>query len=207
MVIIAFAIASIVLLGLELNGQLSASQIRLAHVLDITIALAFLAEFISRIRHTKRKLKFLAWHWWELLACIPVTNTVTQGLRGLKALRLLELVSVLRVSGRLEVTGEVFGGFTEHPYVIEAFSTILAVLFGGGVGFFALEYGHNPNIHSLWDAFWWAATTMTTTGYGDIYPVTTGGRVLAMTLMFTGLITAALLTSVMVKYLALRNRN
>lgn len=206
LVIVAFAIASMIFLGLEFGTKLSIGQLHLLHVLDITIAFTFLADFVFRLHKAKDKRHFIIFHWWELLASIPITNTITQGLRGLRFLRILEIVAVLRVTGRLEVTGEVFGSYTKFPYVIEAFSTIIAVLFAGSVGFFALEYGHNPNVHSLWDAFWWATTTMTTTGYGDIYPVTTAGRVLAMGLMFTGLITAALLTSVMVRYLSARKR-
>lgn len=206
-VILVFAFISIILLALELRGDLSAAQTRTLHAFDLAVAIIFLLEFISRLVKQKNKRRFLLFHWWELLAAIPITNTVTQALRGLRLISVFELVSVIRAGSRLEVTGEIMSGLTDHPYVIETLSSILALLFTSSVVFFAAERGHNPHVHSLWDAFWWATTTMTTTGYGDIYPLTTAGRILAMILMLTGVATMALLTSVLLKYMLTRKRS
>jgi len=204
-VVIAFAIASMVLLALELHGAQSATHVRLIHTFDLFVALFFLGDFTFRLRAVKNKGRFLLWHWWELLAAVPVTTTVTQALRGLKLLRVFELISVVRASARLEVAGEVFGGLTEYPFLIEAISTLLAVMFASAMGFFALEYGKNPAVHSLWDAFWWAGTNLTG-GNADIYPVTTLGRVLALVVMLIGLATAALATATIIRYVALRKK-
>ena len=56
---------------------------------------------------------------------------------------------------------------------------------------------HAPgsNIHTLGDAVWWSFVTVTTVGYGDFYPVTTGGRVTACIIMSTGLLTLAVVTA------------
>ncbi|MGI8848483.1 MAG: potassium channel family protein [Candidatus Dormibacteria bacterium] len=47
---------------------------------------------------------------------------------------------------------------------------------------------------STWDGVWWAITTVTTVGYGDIYPHTTGGRIVAIALMLVGIGYVAILT-------------
>jgi len=52
--------------------------------------------------------------------------------------------------------------------------------------FFHFEQGINPAVHSLFDAFYWAITTVTTVGYGDILPLSIGGRLAAMGLMILG---------------------
>ncbi len=52
--------------------------------------------------------------------------------------------------------------------------------------FYAVESGHNSTVDSYGDALWWAVATITTVGYGDIYPVTASGRIIAAVLMFTG---------------------
>ena len=55
-----------------------------------------------------------------------------------------------------------------------------------GVLFFALESGANPRLHRYVDALWWSFSTATTTGYGDITPVTTAGKILGIFLMLMG---------------------
>ena len=52
--------------------------------------------------------------------------------------------------------------------------------------FYFFERNSNPSVHTPFDALWWAVVTMTTVGYGDIAPLTIGGRIVAMALMLTG---------------------
>jgi voltage-gated potassium channel len=55
----------------------------------------------------------------------------------------------------------------------------------------------SPNsFESFGDALWWAATTVTTIGYGDVVPATDGGRVIAVFVMFTSVATVSLTTAV-----------
>ncbi len=55
-----------------------------------------------------------------------------------------------------------------------------------GVIFYLLEKDTNPRMHHLMDAIWWSFSTATTTGYGDITPVTIKGKVLGILLMLMG---------------------
>jgi voltage-gated potassium channel len=64
---------------------------------------------------------------------------------------------------------------------------ILIIIFGG-IGVYLAEHEHQgANITKLGDAFWWAVVTITTVGYGDYYPVTTIGRIIAIFVMFSGI--------------------
>jgi voltage-gated potassium channel len=56
----------------------------------------------------------------------------------------------------------------------------------GAVLFYFLEKGVNPHVTSFFDAIWWAMVTITTVGYGDIYPITMGGKIVAMVVMVGG---------------------
>ena len=70
----------------------------------------------------------------------------------------------------------------------------LLLLVGAAIAFQAVENGHHPEPISLWDGLWWATETVTTVGYGDIYPVTDAGRVIAIVVMLSGIGFVALLT-------------
>jgi len=57
------------------------------------------------------------------------------------------------------------------------------------------RHAPHSNIHTLGEALWWSFVTVTTVGYGDFYPVTTGGRITACFIMATGLLTLAVVTA------------
>jgi voltage-gated potassium channel len=84
--------------------------------------------------------------------------------------------------------------FIERNRIQELGSVILLTIFTGALGFFYAEQGVNPNLHSFRDSVWWAMVTVTTIGYGDIYPVTTAGRLIAVALMIIGIGTVSLFT-------------
>jgi voltage-gated potassium channel len=63
--------------------------------------------------------------------------------------------------------------------------TLLIVIFSS-ISILIVEKSPDSNITTAEDAIWWALVTVTTVGYGDKYPVTTEGRLIAVILMFTG---------------------
>lgn len=63
---------------------------------------------------------------------------------------------------------------------------LTVVMTSGALGFYYFEYGKNPNVKSFGDSLYWAVVTMATVGYGDIYPMTVGGRIVAVILIFSG---------------------
>jgi voltage-gated potassium channel len=64
---------------------------------------------------------------------------------------------------------------------------LIVVLFAGSAAVLHFEsVAPNGNISTAHDALWWSITTITTVGYGDFFPVTTEGRVVAVLLMITG---------------------
>lgn len=73
------------------------------------------------------------------------------------------------------------------------------VIVVGTVIMYNLESGvENSKITTLLDALWWCVTTVTTVGYGDVVPVTTLGRTVALVYMFFGITLIAILMAVII---------
>ncbi len=73
-------------------------------------------------------------------------------------------------------------------------ATVLALNFAIIVDLYE-RHAKGSNIHSLGESIWWAITTVTTVGYGDYFPVTTGGKIAATLIMAIGILTIAVITA------------
>jgi voltage-gated potassium channel len=187
--IIVLAVVSAIILIIDLAAELSPEDREFLGRVDFVIALLFLTEFTVRLVRSPDRKTFLKKYWWELLASIPITNELTQSLRGLRLLRVVRLMRILRVvrlAVRLRILAERSERFAGKTHIIAITTTAGLVVLTGSLLFHFFESGTNQNVKSLWDSFWWAMVTVSTVGYGDIYPVTTGGRLTAMVMMVIG---------------------
>lgn len=106
-------------------------------------------------------------------------------LQSIRVLRLLRL-------SRLLLTAKMLRRLLTPAGIRDAGLLTLLVVLAGGVGFSEVERGQHL---SQWDGVWWAMSTITTVGYGDVTPVTTAGRLIAIALMVAGIGFVALLTA------------
>lgn len=120
---------------------------------------------------------------------------VFPALRGLRALRLLRLLRANRFS---------HGSFRSLARALEdnaalfliALSTLFTAVGIGGMSIWMVERGQNDKIETLADGMWWALVTITTVGFGDIYPETGLGRGIAGVLMVSGMFMLALFAGI-----------
>lgn len=162
--------------------DLSTETSKLLKYFDYFICLFFFSEFIYRFLKSSNKLKFMKWGWIDLLACIPMIDFLRAG-------RILRLIRLFRIIRAFKTTKQ----FIHHIFSNKAQGaltsvTILAVLLLIFSSIAILEFEDNPmsNIKTAEDAIWWSYSTITTVGYGDKYPITFEGRIIAMVLMTFG---------------------
>jgi voltage-gated potassium channel len=150
--------------------------------IDNTICLFFFFEFCYRFYHAKHKLKFMKWGWIDLVASIPMVGFLRAG-RILRLIRLLRIVRAFRSTK--QIIDHVFENKAQGAFTSISIIAILLVIFSA-IGILQVEKDPTSNIKTAEDAIWWAYVTITTVGYGDKFPVTTEGRIIAAVLMTAG---------------------
>jgi voltage-gated potassium channel len=153
--------------------------------------LAFCAEYVGKLAFAPSRREYVKGAWFDLVIIVlsppflvPRALQGTRAVRAMRALRLLRFVRAVAVAAiGLKEAAEAF----QHKRFHYVLLTTVVVIVLGAVGIFVVEQGQNNSIHSVGDALWWAIVTTTTVGYGDVSPVTTEGRLIAVLLMFVGI--------------------
>ncbi len=155
---------------------------KLLNYIDIVICIFFFIEFLIRFIQSPNKLKFMRWGWIDLISSIPMIGFLRAG-RIFRLIRLLRIIRAFR-STKMFVE-HIFKNKTEGTLTSVLVIAILLVIFSS-IAILQVETDPNSNIKTAEDAIWWAYVTITTVGYGDKFPVTTEGRIIAAFLMTAG---------------------
>ena len=181
-----------VLLVIPIVVEVSAGVAMVLDGVGWIIWAVFAVEIGIRLLLAPRPLRYAASHWFDVLIVLLPFLRPLRVARSAHAFRLLgtlrvvaPLARALHDARRLFARGGVLGGLTVAT---------LAVL-GASVAMWQVERGSGGSIKNLADALWWAATTVTTVGYGDTFPVTAEGRAIAVILMIVGISIFGLLTA------------
>jgi voltage-gated potassium channel len=148
---------------------------------------AFATDYAARLYLAHDRWHFVRQHPLDLLVLLlPM-------LRPLRALRLLRLARVGVLLGFAHGQAHRSLHARVSAYVGAAVVVVIGV---SAVAMYDVERrAEDPNITSLSDALWWAATTVTTVGYGDRYPTTGLGRLIAVALMVVGIALLGVVTA------------
>ena len=154
----------------------------LLNYVDNLICLFFFFEFSYRFYNAENKLKFMKWGWIDLLSSIPMVGYLRAG-RVLRLIRLLRVIRAFKSTKNL--VSHIFANKAQGAFTSVSIIAILLIIFSA-IGMLQVETDPNSNIKTAEDAIWWAYATITTVGYGDRYPVTSEGRIIAAILMTAG---------------------
>ncbi len=177
---IAWLVIAIVVLTTDLNGSASIVLVGTLFVLWAIL----LVEYLVRLVITPDRRGYLKRRWVE-----PAT-VVLPPLQGWHLVG-IEKMSLLVHEGELRVEA-----ILKHHSLFRVLIAAAGTLFlGAWLVLLFEENAKGSNIHNYPDALWWAIVTVTTVGYGDRYPVTEGGRMVAAILMLVGIGLIGVLTA------------
>lgn len=173
-----------------LDPGLPETVVMTTEVLAWTAWAAFAVDYAVRLGLAEHRTRFVRTNLLDLaVVLLPL-------LRPLRLLRLITLLAVLnrKAGGSLRGRVSVYVG---GAAVMTMFVAALAVLD-------AERGAEGATIDGFGDAMWWAATTVTTVGYGDRFPVTPEGRLVAVGLMLAGIALIGVITATLASWLVER---
>jgi voltage-gated potassium channel len=143
--------------------------------------IAFAVDLLIGLITSEKKIKFLVHHPLEVITVL---------LPFLRPLRLLRVISF----GTLLIQKVAVG--RQFAITLKVFLSSILLAYIGAVQITITERGvEGSNIKNFGDGLWWAITTVTTVGYGDRFPTTPTGRVLAVCLMLVGISLMGVITA------------
>ena len=183
-VILLLSIIVLVALGVDTVFKLPKQVSDILDTLDTFVCVLLLIDFGIRYHKAESKLAFLKWGWIDLIASIPNVPILRVG-RFVRILRVIRLLRAIRATHI--VTSVLLKNKLQTGIASVVLTAFLLVMFCS-VGILICEQ-QNPdaNIKTAGDAIWWSVSTISTVGYGDKYPITAEGRIVAMVLMISGM--------------------
>ena len=178
----------------ELSSEVEAGIL----IADWVIWTIFLGDYLVRLKLSPNRKSFFRTNKMDLLIILLPFLRPLRIMRSARSLRILRAARATTFLGRgLTAAGEVL---TRHK-LHYAIAVTVAVVISGALLVHSLEESNEQsNIQSLGDALWWAAATVTTVGFGDQFPTTTGGRAVGMALMIVGISLFGFLAGSLVSY-------
>lgn len=192
-------IYALVAMAAQTFFHLDSSTLQVLDRVDDGLCVLFFVDFLVHLYKAPSKSKYLIWGWLDLVSSLPAID-------AFRAARIARIIRILRAfrcirSARF-LASYLSQRRSDGAFFAAAMLSILLVLFSS-IAMLQFETVPESNIRTAEDSLWWAFTTITTVGYGDRFPVTLEGRMIAGTLMlagvgmfatFTGLIASLIIT-------------
>ena len=191
-VVIALILISTITLSIETLPDLSPTMRMVFHVSEVLFVGLFTLEYCLRVATAARSLQYIFSFYGivDLMAVIP--SYLSMGLVDFRALRIVRLFRILRIlkltrySRAMARFGKAIAIAKEEIVLFLAVTAI--VLYLSAFGIYHFEHAAQPEAFaSVVHSMWWATATLTTVGYGDVYPVTAGGKLFTFVILMCGL--------------------
>lgn len=175
------------------------TRLKLRYV-EIFTVIVFTIEYVLRIYVAEKKFKFVfsLFGIIDFLAILPFYLAIGVDLRSLRALRFLRLFRIFKLVRYNKAMNHFSRAIksSKEQILLFIFVTLILVYFAA-VGIYYFENEAQPEqFSSIFQSLWWAIITLTTVGYGDVYPITVGGKVFTFFILMIGLGIVAIPTGI-----------
>jgi voltage-gated potassium channel len=180
---LVLCVLTLLSLGISLTVPLEPSSRHVLELADIVVCALFFGDFLHSLYLAPNRVAyFFKWGWIDLLSSIPAVGPLRLG-RFVRVVRVLRVIRAVRSARAIAM---LLLAKREQSAVLAGLLLGLLLLVCASIAILQFETEPTSNIRTAGDALWWSMTTMSTVGYGDRYPVTTGGRIVAVFLMAGG---------------------
>lgn len=192
----AFFIQSMIVLSLisfsvETLPNLNMEFRRVLGITEIILVILFTLEYLSRLLVADKKLGYIFSFFGiiDLLAILPFYLSTGLDLRSVRVFRLLRLFRMLKLLRYSQAINRFHRALIIAKEELILFGCVaVMMLFLSAVGIYQFENAVQPDqFKSIFHSLWWALATLTTVGYGDLYPITAGGQVFTFFILIIGL--------------------
>lgn len=168
----------------------SNGQINLDFAFRRVIDVIFIVDYIWKIIKAKNKRKFFFNNIWMLLALLPISQL--KYLQALRLLHIFRLAKIILILEKLNITwiesSPFYQKIKSSKYYVKAIKFIIYNLILIPI---LMQLVEVQTFKNYGDGLWWTIVTLTTVGYGDIFPATTIGKIAASYTLFIGVFTYA----------------
>ena len=184
-------IFSLLCFTIETLPDLSENSRYILRVSEIITVAIFTIEYFLRILVADRKLKFIFSFFGliDLLAILPFYVASGIDLRSIRVFRLFRLFRAFKLFRYSKALRRLKGAFIEiKEELILFFIATGFLLYIASVGIYYFENSVQPEqFNSIFHCLWWAVITLTSVGYGDVYPITVGGKIFTSIIALIGI--------------------
>jgi voltage-gated potassium channel len=201
--ILVLTIYSLVIMAALLLPSLSPATVKVLSVYDNVICVVFLFDFGLRMKKapSKRGYFIRGRGWLDLLGSIPSFGffRLTVLFRLARLSRLARISRLLRGQRKQELIKDVMANRGQYAVFVTFLAAFLVTTLSGVMVLQFESHSSDANIETGGEALWWSIVTLTTVGYGDTYPTTVGGRIVACVVMIAGVGIIASLASILAR--------